>query len=82
MIQRMVSAWKQSKRLKRYRQFRNGYAWAAGELLSGMSLSYVELKIDNPFEPEDEFDRGAKAAIIDFESKIKDEYLKKAERIK
>ncbi len=62
-----LQAWlKRRDEAKRQR----GYAWAAGELLSGrMAPDEIEVLSDCPFDDDNAFDRGAIDAVADWHTR-------------
>lgn len=62
--------WLQRLRDKRREQsFRNGYDYAAGELLRGTSAAEIESYAGSPFlEPHNHFDKGMMKAVSDWEA--------------
>ena len=58
--------WRAERAERRKRTLhRRGYAWAAGELLRGVSEDEIDAYTSNPFDAN-EFERGADEAMRDF----------------
>lgn len=70
----MFQYFRNRREIKNGRMYRDGYQWAAGELLSGSPISFIEDLIYGhgayDADAESHFDKGAKTAIIDWERKF------------
>ncbi len=66
MIARLLAWWRKRRINLGYA---HGYAWAAGELLSGrMKPEEIEDQCDRPFDYDKPFDYGALDAVRDWRS--------------
>lgn len=54
------------KERRQIQQQKNGYDWAAGDLLRGVPPAVIESSLNCPFDEDRSFDQGARNALIDW----------------
>lgn len=68
MFKRLKHWLKDRAKRKADKAFDNGYQWAAGSLLRGVSPDDIYAMSDCPFEDDHPFDHGARRAVSDWKN--------------